>query len=109
MGVFKEMDPVLVRAAIEGFKDELTPDLEEQDKFYRQFSCPRCKCGLDKEFDPRVCYTGDGSIAKAILKCGSCDYRIEPHTGMIVTFGDASKTPFGLLPIIGGEPYIPDP
>lgn len=109
MGVFKEMDPELARLAIEGFPDELTPELREQDKFYRQFSCPRCKCALSKEFDPRTAFSGDSLNAKPVLRCSSCSYRIEPHTGLIVTFGDASKTPVEFLPLIGGGQYIPDP
>jgi hypothetical protein len=106
--VFKEMDPELAWKAIEGQKDILTSEAEKQDAFYQQFTCPRCQCHLTKEFDPRTAFSGGSLIAKALLKCDNCGYRIEPHTRVVVNFGDASKIPVEVLPILGGK-YIEDP
>ena len=101
MRVYKEMDPEIARRLIEGYEDELTPAAKAQDALYRQFRCPRCKCGLQKEIDSRTAFTGDGLIPKALLRCANCRYLIDPHTGLVVEFGDASKIPFESIPTIG--------
>jgi ssDNA-binding Zn-finger/Zn-ribbon topoisomerase 1 len=103
MRVYKEMDPELARRLIEGYQDELTPELKAQDAFYRKFRCPRCKGALKKEVDARTAFTGDGLIPKALLRCPNCRYLIDPHTNLVVEFGDASKIPFEAIPTIGGE------
>ncbi len=101
MRVYKEMDPELVRGLIEGYEDELTPASRAQDAFYRQFSCPRCKCKLVKEVDSRTAFTGGGLVPKALLRCPNCRYLIEPYTRVVVEFGDASKIPIESIPTIG--------
>ena len=108
MGVFQELDPELARRAIEGYQDELTGAATAQRGFYSSFSCPRCKCSLDERIDPRTAFTGDALLAKSLLVCGACRYSIDPHTNVIMSFGDASKTPVASIPIIGGK-YLPDP
>jgi len=108
MGVFEEMDPELARRAIEGYQDELTGAADAQNSLYSHFTCPRCKCPLDREIHLPTAFTGDGLVAKNILRCGGCQYAIDPHTNMVISFGDASKTPVEALPIIGGN-YLPDP
>lgn len=100
------MDPEDVLRALEGYQDELTPLKQEQTDFYRQFSCPRCSCSLSEDYDPRTAFTGDAVIPKAVLVCPNCEYTIDPHTGVIVRFGDASKIPVETIPIIGGD-YLP--
>ena len=108
MSVFQEMDPELAWRAIEGYQDELSPERAEQKKFYRGFSCPRCQCSLNEEIDAKTAFTGDGLIPKSLLCCANCGYRIEPHSNLIVNYGNAAKTPISLIPIIGGK-YIEDP
>ena len=108
MGVFKEMDLELARRAIEGYQDELTKAADEQRQLYAHFSCPRCKCELTEEIDSRTAFTGSGLVAKGILRCNNCSFSIDPYTNVITAFGDASKTPVTVLPIIGGN-YLPNP
>jgi ssDNA-binding Zn-finger/Zn-ribbon topoisomerase 1 len=103
MRVYKEMDPALARRMIEGYQDELTPELKAQEAFYRQFTCPRCNYTLKKEFDARTAFTGGAIIPKALLRCPNCNYLIDPHTRLVVEFGDASKVPLDPIPIIGGK------
>lgn len=103
MRVYKEMDPEVARRLIEGYEDELTPAMNAQDAFYKKFRCPRCKCGLQKEIDIRTAFTGDGLIPKSLLRCANCRYLIDPHTNLVVEFGDASKIPIEAVPTIGGD------
>jgi len=97
---FTEMDPELIWRLVEGYPDELTPAFKAREALYRQFKCPRCKCALEKEFDPRVCFTEEEPLPKALLRCNNCRYLIDPHTHMIVEFGNASKIPVESSPLI---------
>jgi len=93
MSVIKEMNPELAWRLIEQYRDELTPAAEEQEALYRKFHCPRCRISLQKQFDSRTVFDGEAIIAKAQLLCPQCGYLIDPHTGLVVACGDASKTP----------------
>lgn len=95
-----EMDPELILRAIEGYEDELTPARKVREALYRQFRCPRCKCALEQEFDPRTCISEDEILPKALLRCRNCNYCIDPHTHMIVNFGNAAKIPVETSPLI---------
>lgn len=102
MPVFKEMDPLLVWKLIEGYDDELTDAAAKQDEFYAKFRCPRCRCGLQKEFDSRIAWKSGEPLAQFLLRCDNCGYVIDPHTGLVVQYGDASKVPTpDVIPIIG--------
>lgn len=104
MSQFKEMDPELVKAAIEGHEDVLTPESDRLSNFYNSFQCPRCQCGLQKEFDPRHMFADQSSmLARALLRCTNCRYLINPHNDMIIEYGDASKMPVETIPILGSE------
>jgi hypothetical protein len=100
MPTYKEMDPVLVLKAIEGYEDVLSGEAQSLDALYRQFRCPRCKCELRKEFDPRHAFNADNAVAHALLRCANCRYLIDPHTGLVIEFGDASKIPVESIPLL---------
>jgi len=100
MGVFEEMDPELALRLIEGHEDELLTEAKKQDSFYRQFQCPSCKVGLDREIDSKICFRGDTLLAKALLRCGLCGYLIDPETQIILASGNPAKVPEE-IPIIG--------
>lgn len=105
MPVFKEMDPELVWAALEGHKDVLTPEAESLERMYRTCRCPRCKTELQKEFDPNHVFADENvSVPRALLRCTSCRYLLNPHNNMIIEYGDASKTPVESIPIIDPDP-----
>lgn len=102
MSVFKEMDPALVLQAIEGHKDVLRDEADRLDSLYQTFKCPRCQCSLQKEFDPRHAFSDPGAMnARALLRCTTCRYLINPHDRMVIEYGDASKMPVEVIPIIG--------
>lgn len=104
MGIFKEMDTELALQAIEGLEDVLTPEAKGLEALYRQFSCPRCQCALQKEFDVRHTYADPGVMnARALLRCAGCRYLIDPHNNVIIEYGDASKIPLEAIPILGNR------
>jgi hypothetical protein len=99
MGVFKELDPELHLKAIEGYQDELTPEATKMEAFYQVHrKCKRCGDMLRKEVDARTAWTGEGGLAKALLKCDNCGFLLEPFTGVVLNTGDASKIPQPIIP-----------
>jgi rubredoxin len=103
MGVFEEADPQLIWKAIEGYTDALSEPAQEQSELYRKYRCPRCRCGLQKEFDPRVGWK-DTPLPQFLLKCDNCGYMIDPSTDMVIQYGNASKVPTpDYIPIVGKE------
>ena len=94
MPVFKEMDQELAMRLIEGHKDVLTPELERLESLYKTFSCPRCKCSLQKEFDAKHVFADQAVMnGRALLRCSNCRYLIDPHSNLIIEYGDPSKIP----------------
>lgn len=91
-------------AAIQGHENVLTPEAERLSSFYNTFKCPRCQCGLQKEFDSRHMFADqDSMIARSLLRCTNCRYLIDPHSNVIIQYGDASKMPVETIPILGAE------
>lgn len=105
MPTFKEMDPEVALRIVEGYEDVLTPALEEREALYSRFSCPRCRCSLQKELDVRTCFDGDIPVTKYLLRCPSCAYLIDPYTHMVIEFGDASKIPVESSVLIVPDQY----
>ena len=94
MTILKEMDPAVALKAIEGHKDVLTPESERLERLYKSKHCPRCLGGLQKEFDPRFTYADEEvSIGRALLRCASCQFLLDPHNNIVLEYGDPSKTP----------------
>jgi hypothetical protein len=91
---FVELDPEVVLKAIEGFENELDPELRALDSFYRQFVCPRCRGETRKEFSGGE--RGGHAFAdsstlnpRALLRCVSpvCGCLFDPHSGLLVERG----------------------
>jgi hypothetical protein len=94
MAVYKEMDPELALKLIEGYQDELTPQARTLEAFYRQFRCPRCKGELQKEFDTRHTFSDpDTAVGRALLRCPTCAFLIDPHSNLVLESGSPAKIP----------------
>jgi len=101
MVTFKELDPAFVLKALEGHPDVLTAAAKERYGWYESFSCPRCLTKLIKEFDIRHTFADpDYPVSRALLRCHNCRYLIDPHSNVILEYGDASKIPVETIPII---------
>lgn len=103
MTMFKEMDPADVLAALEGQKDILTAEADRYAAFYRSHHCPRCKSELTKEFDGRIAWEAGEIMPRALLRCSICGYLLNPHSNLIVEYGDASKIPLDPIPYLDPE------
>jgi hypothetical protein len=88
---FIEMDPELARKAVEGYTDELTPQLKAQDAFYRQFRCKMCGGACQKEHvRGHVFSDPDILVPRSCLRCIDCRCLFDPHSGLLLERGNAS-------------------
>lgn len=100
---FVELDPEVALKAIEGYENELDPELKSLAAFYRQFVCPRCKGEMSREF--AVGESGGHAFAdknfatpRSLLRCRGCSCLFDPHSGMIVERGKPPSTITSLDP-----------
>lgn len=104
MSAYQEMDPELALKLIEGYEDVLSSESQQLDALYSSFTCPRCQCGLQKEPDARHAFADSNyCVGRSLLRCPICRYLIDPHSKVVLEYGDASKVPFEPLPILGTE------
>lgn len=101
MNTFKELDPEIARKAIEGHQDILTPEADRLEQLYKSKCCPRCLSELHKEFSARHVFADQSvSVPRALLRCGICSYLLDPHSNLVVEYGNASKIPVESIPIV---------
>lgn len=92
---FKELDPELAWKAIEGYVNELAPEQQAADAFYRQFRCKRCSGSCRKEILNSVHAFSDPNslVPRSVLRCLSCECLFDPHTGILLEMGNPAKVP----------------
>lgn len=97
------MDPADVLKAIEGYENELAPERNGLEAFYRQFKCQRCGGPVQKELSPKHAFSDPNTLTpRALLRCLHCKCLFDPHSGLTVERGDMKKTPDG-IPLVGEE------
>jgi hypothetical protein len=86
---FVEADPELMLKAIEGYQNELEPEKQRLDAFYRQFRCKRCQGECRKETVRGHCFSDqDVAVPRAVLRCLTCGLCFDPHTGLVLEMGE---------------------
>lgn len=102
MATYKELDPEVARRAIEGFEDELDAEAKALDEFYSKFKCPRgCYNKLQREIDGRHAFADPGTLVpRSLLRCRTCGYLVEPHSGTILESGNPGKMEVESSPLI---------
>lgn len=94
-----EMDQGLAWKLIEGYQNELDPEVKKLEAYYRQFDCPRCKGSCRKEIDARHTFADPNTLVpRALLRCISCQCLFNPHIlgdqgPMILEMGNPAKIP----------------
>jgi len=88
-----ELNPEIALKAIEGYENELEPELVSLAAFYRQFVCPRCEGEVRKELSAGGERGGHAFADKnyltprALLRCLDCSCLFDPHSGVVVERG----------------------
>ena len=97
---FKTMDPELIREALRGQVDVITPAAEMEAEVYKQAVCPVCgtrgavkvttppKISVTKEGDTIVLrppFQDGNPLIVGHAKCTKCDTEYSPETGGIIS------------------------
>lgn len=101
---FQPMDPELAWRAIEGYQNELDPEVKAQEAFYRQFVCPRCRGKCQKEMVRGHVFSDPNTLVpRSTLRCIDCRCLFDPHSGLLLEPGDPSKVPPTIPILVPGE------
>jgi hypothetical protein len=85
MGAFKEMDPELIRKALEGQQDLLAPEVAKEGAFFRNSTCPSCGgAGLSPTINAKKPFTPGVPLPNKILTCLGCGTEFDPYTRLIL-------------------------
>lgn len=91
---FVEADPALMLKAIEGYQNELAPEKQRLDAFYRQFRCKRCGSQCRKETIAGHCFNDPETLTpRAVLRCLNCKFLFDPHSGLTLEVGEGVELP----------------
>jgi hypothetical protein len=89
---FVEADPALMLKSLEGYQNELAPEKERLDAFYRQFRCKRCGSACRKETIRNHCFNDPGTLVpRAVLRCLNCKFLFDPHSGLAIEMGEGTS------------------
>jgi len=82
---FVPMDPELIKKAIEGYEDALTPAARRLEAFYRQFKCPHCGGDCSKETVVGHAFSDpDSLVPRSVLRCDQCSLLFDPHSKIVL-------------------------
>jgi hypothetical protein len=88
---FKELPEAVVRKALEGYKDEISPAARVQEAFLRQAVCPLCKgTSFTRQFlgvgsgGREVTWVEGEAVPRPLLVCNTCEITFNPYSGIIV-------------------------
>jgi len=86
MGAFKELDPEIVRKALEGQKDVLTSEAKKEEVFLRNSSCPNCGAyEHEVSFNVRRPFTPGFPLPNKVLRCLQCRVQYDPQSRIILS------------------------
>lgn len=86
MAAFTELDPELIRKAIAGHVDVLSPEIKKEEAFFRNSLCPVCG---SKELSSYVNavkpFTEGVLLPNKLMRCLTCDTEFEPYTRLVTS------------------------
>lgn len=80
--IFKEMDPALVRKALEGHENILASASKRQQEFFKGLSCPVChQTGVMPFLDTKAPLFKPGELLPSYMaRCNSCSHEFDPQS-----------------------------
>lgn len=92
MGIFKELDPEVVRRALEGQVDILTPMLKKEEAFFRNSACPECRSANHEPFvNAAKPFTEGVALPNRLLRCLECKTEFDPYSRLITKAATAES------------------
>lgn len=84
MPEFKTLSPELIKKALEGHVDILTPEVKKEEAFLRNVSCPLCQGrDLNSFVDPAHPFSDGKLLANKLMSCEKCNIEFNPYTMLI--------------------------
>lgn len=84
MGIFKELDPEVVRKALEGEVDILTPMVKKEEAFFRNQVCPVCDSTSSEAFlNASNPFTAGSPLPNKRLRCLDCKTEFDPYSRLV--------------------------
>jgi hypothetical protein len=84
MPAFRELDPEIIRKALEGHEDVLTPMAKKEDAFFRNTSCPVCGSRNHEVFlNTKNPFTAGVPLPNKLLKCVQCQSEFDPYSNIV--------------------------
>lgn len=91
--IFKTLPATVIRKALEGHNDILSPAQKEHEAFFRRLKCPSCGGDvmpvihpvMNQETGQRSPFRAGSVLPNYLGKCKVCETEFEPYTGIQVT------------------------
>ena len=81
MPSFKPLDPELIRKALEGHVDILTPEIKKEEAFLRNVSCPMCQGReLNSYVDASHPFSEGKILPNKLMWCTKCEIEFNPYS-----------------------------
>ena len=88
MGAFKELDPEVIRKALEGQEDVLGSEAKKEQALFRNTSCPNCGAYEHEQvLNAKRPFTPGSPLPNKTLRCMPCQTEWDPFSGIIVSVG----------------------
>ena len=85
---FKEMDPDVVQALLEGHQDTLTAEAEEEARYLSRLTCAQCGAGeMRKKVRADKPFMAGQPLIQWDAECPRCGCLFDPHTLLIKKAG----------------------
>ena len=99
----KPADPRVLLKMLEGRVDIVTPMALERENFYRAQECPTCGgSSLIRKADAKSIFRANDPMPRYLLCCRDCDCLLDPHSGILLSMGNAAKAMEPMYPILKG-------
>ena len=84
MPAFKMLDPEVIRKAIEGQEDVISPLVKKEEAFFRNIPCRVCKSeATETILNTANPFTAGVPLPNKLIRCLQCRTEFDPYTGLI--------------------------
>lgn len=86
--IFKTLPAEVIKLALEGHKNIITPAVEELDRYFNNLSCPSCGGDCRKYLDSKRLFRENHLLPNYMAECKTCGVKFEPYTKIQISLPD---------------------
>lgn len=91
MAAFTELDPDVIRKALEGQESVLDSLVAKEEAFLRNVKCPVCGSGEhSRRVNQLTPFTDGNPLPNLILNCLTCESEFDPYSLLVRRVNDGS-------------------